>query len=119
MSFSPQGKSIEFLKSIVQRSFVAYSVKERRWVYDDVAVEMVQISEGVVDFLTKRLKQLPRNVIEALEVCSLMQLTCAVFYTSANRTLPIKKGRILLWLSNKRLYYTTSWTIMAKHVGSS
>lgn len=63
---------IEFLKSIIERNFITYSVKSRRWVWDDVAIDTQQISEGVVFLLSKKLKQLPEDVIEALKVRCLM-----------------------------------------------
>lgn len=60
----------EFLKSIVQKKIVLFSVKARRWVWDDVALDMQQISEGVVELLMEKLKQLPKDVVEALKVAS-------------------------------------------------
>merc|ERR1712194_803432 len=60
----------EFLKSIVLRKFVMFSVKARRWVWDDVAIDMQQISEGVVELLMEKLEQLPEDVIETLKVAS-------------------------------------------------
>jgi predicted ATPase len=62
----------EFLKSIVLRKFVMFSVKARRWVWDDVAIDMQQISEGVVELLMEKLKQLPEDVIGTLKVRQLM-----------------------------------------------
>ena len=64
---------IEFLKSTIERNFVTFSVKSRRWIWDDVAIDMQQMSEGVVELLTKKLKQLPEVVIEALKVRLFMQ----------------------------------------------
>mmetsp|Transcript_26788 Transcript_26788/g.64273 ORF Transcript_26788/g.64273 Transcript_26788/m.64273 type:complete len:1395 (+) Transcript_26788:24-4208(+) len=61
---------IEFIRSIIQRNLVTFSVKSRRWTWDDTTIDLQMISEGVVEFLTKKLKQLPSDVIEALKVIS-------------------------------------------------
>lgn len=58
---------VEFLRSIVQGHIMVYSVRERRWVWDD-SIDKLLISEGVVELLTKKLKQLPLDVIETLKV---------------------------------------------------
>lgn len=60
----------EFLRSIIQKKLMAFSVKSHRWTWDDTAIDLQMISGGVVGLLTKKLKQLPSDVIEALKVIS-------------------------------------------------
>lgn len=61
---------IEFLRSICTRNLMTFSVKSRRWTWDDTTIDLQMITEGVVELLTKKLKQLPSNVVEALKVAS-------------------------------------------------
>jgi len=60
----------EFLRSIIHNKMVSYSVKDRRWIWDEITIDLQMISEGVVELLTRKLQQLPHNVIEALKVVS-------------------------------------------------
>lgn len=61
---------IEFLRSLLKNKLIAFSVKSRRWTWDDTPIDMQTMSEGVVELLTRKLKQLPHNVTEALKVVS-------------------------------------------------
>ena len=61
---------IEFLRSIIHNSMMSYSVKDRRWIWDEITIDLQMISEGVVELLTRKLRQLPHNVIETLKVVS-------------------------------------------------
>ena len=54
----------------MQRNLVTFSVKDRRFVWDENSIELQMIPEGVVELLTKMLKQLPDDVIQALKVRS-------------------------------------------------
>jgi len=61
---------IEFLRSIINNNMMSYSVKDRRWIWDEITIDLQMISEGVVELLTRKLRQLPHNVIETLKVVS-------------------------------------------------
>lgn len=59
---------VEFLRSIVTNNMISYSVRDRRWVWDEITIDLQMISDGVVELLTRKLRQLSPNVIEALQV---------------------------------------------------
>ncbi|KAL7531012.1 hypothetical protein ACHAXR_007019, partial [Thalassiosira sp. AJA248-18] len=61
---------VAFLRSMIRGDLISFSVKARRWIWDDTAIDLQMISEGVADFLTKKLKQLPNDVVETLKVAS-------------------------------------------------
>ena len=58
----------EFLRSIIQRGLMSFSVRARRWIWEDTAIEMQMISDGVVDLLKGKLRQLPPHVVETLKI---------------------------------------------------
>ena len=60
----------EFLKFIIQNNMMTYSVKDRRWIWDEITIDLQMISEGVVELLTNRLRHLSHDVIETLKVLS-------------------------------------------------
>jgi predicted ATPase len=59
---------IEFLRFIISNKMMSYSVKDRRWIWDEITIDLQMISEGVVELLTRKLRQLPHNLIETLKV---------------------------------------------------
>lgn len=61
---------LEFIRSLIQRNLMTYSVKSRKWTWDDTTIDLQPLPATVADFLVKKLKQLPSNVIEALKVAS-------------------------------------------------
>ncbi|KAL7535348.1 hypothetical protein ACHAXR_006436, partial [Thalassiosira sp. AJA248-18] len=61
---------VAFLRSMIRGNIISFSVKARRWTWDDTAIDLQMISEGVAEFLTKKLKRLPNDVIETLKVAS-------------------------------------------------
>mmetsp|Transcript_3115 Transcript_3115/g.6865 ORF Transcript_3115/g.6865 Transcript_3115/m.6865 type:complete len:754 (+) Transcript_3115:1916-4177(+) len=61
---------IEFLRTIIQRNMMTFSIKARRWVWDDTSIDLQLISDSVAEFLTKKLKQLDTDVIVALKVAA-------------------------------------------------
>lgn len=61
---------IEFLRSLVQNDLLTFSVKARRWTWDDTPIDMQMLSDGVVELLMRKLKQLSHEVVEALKVAS-------------------------------------------------
>jgi len=62
--------TIEFLKSIIQKKLITFSVKARRWIWDDISIDIQMISDGVLEFLTRILQQLPQEVLQTLKVVS-------------------------------------------------
>lgn len=62
--------TIEFLRSIVQKNALFFSVRDRKWIWDETSIDMQVISEGVVELLIEKLKQLPSNVTQTLMVIS-------------------------------------------------
>ena len=61
---------LEFLRSLIHRNLMTFSVKSRRWTWEDTTIDLQMMSDGVAELLTKNLKQLPSDVIEALKVAS-------------------------------------------------
>jgi hypothetical protein len=61
---------VEFLRFIIHNNMMSYSVKDRQWIWDEITIDLQMISEGVVELLTRKLRQLPHNVIETLKVVS-------------------------------------------------
>ncbi|KAL7550515.1 hypothetical protein ACHAWF_013734 [Thalassiosira exigua] len=59
---------VEFLRSIIQSNALSFSVKERKWIYEELCIDMQLISEGVVELLAIKLKKLPTDVLTALKV---------------------------------------------------
>ena len=59
---------IEFLRFIINNKMMSYSVKDRRWIWDEITIDLQMISEGVVELLTRKLRQLPHDLIETLKV---------------------------------------------------
>ena len=60
----------EFLRSIINDGMMAFSIKDRRWLWDETLIDLQMISEGVVELLTRKLQQLHRDIITALKVVS-------------------------------------------------
>ena len=60
----------EFLKSIIQSKLLEFSVKSRRWIWDEESIDMQIISESVAELMTKKLRKLPKDIIEALKIAS-------------------------------------------------
>lgn len=59
-----------FLRSMIGGGVISFSVKTRRWTWDDTAIDLQVISEDVAGFLTKKLSLLPNDVRETLKVVS-------------------------------------------------
>ena len=60
----------EFLKFIIQNNMMTFSVKDRRWIWDEITIDLQMISQGVVEMLTNRIRHLSLDVIETLKVLS-------------------------------------------------
>ena len=61
----------QFARSIIdQYQLLEFSVRARRWIWDDDAVEKLTISEGVADLLTTTFSQLPSELMQTVKVIS-------------------------------------------------
>ncbi|KAL3799465.1 hypothetical protein HJC23_013920 [Cyclotella cryptica] len=61
---------LEFLRSIVGRDIVRFSLRERRWIWDDAKVYEENITENVLHQLSDKLKGVPENILTALKCAS-------------------------------------------------
>jgi len=61
---------VEFLKAIIKENVLSWSVKSRQFTWDDTCIDMHTMSEGVVELLTRKLRQLPHDVIASLKIAS-------------------------------------------------
>ncbi len=60
----------EFLVSVISNNMLRFSVKERRWTWDDEVIDLQMISEGVAELLARKLRQLPKDILQTLKICS-------------------------------------------------
>jgi predicted ATPase len=61
---------VEFLRSIIRKKMLLFSVKSRRWTWDCDVVDMQMISDGVAQLLTATFGQLPSTLMQTLKVLS-------------------------------------------------
>ncbi|KAL7532473.1 hypothetical protein ACHAXR_004648, partial [Thalassiosira sp. AJA248-18] len=61
---------IQFLKSIIHNNMLEFSVKSRRWIWDNDTVDMQVISDGVAELLTTTLGTLPSTLMQTLKIVS-------------------------------------------------
>jgi predicted ATPase len=59
---------LEFLRSLVDGKLLNYSLRKRRWVWDEVLVNGVEIADNVLFLLTSKMSRLPNNIQSALKV---------------------------------------------------
>ena len=59
----------QFLESIISNTLLQFSVKERRWIWDEDVIDLQMISDGVANLLTQKLERLSPNVLITLKVC--------------------------------------------------
>ena len=62
----------EFLSDLVADDLLSYSLTSRKWEWDEEMIEARTISDGVSELLTRRLLRLPRIVLSALRVVSII-----------------------------------------------
>lgn len=62
----------EFLSDLVADDLLSYSLTSRKWEWDEEMIEARTISDGVAELLTRRLLRLPRIVLSALRVVSII-----------------------------------------------
>jgi len=69
----------EFFRTIVSNKMLEFSVKERRWIWDNDVIDLQMISEGVAELLVRNLHQLSQTVLLTLKI-----LSCFGFQVSAS-----------------------------------
>ena len=62
---------IEFLHSLVDQSLLFYSVRQRRWVWDEAAIKGMDITDNVLFLLVNKIRsELTQDTIDILKVVS-------------------------------------------------
>ena len=61
---------LEFLRSLVDGNLLEYSVRKRRWIWDEQAIIMMDITDNVLSLLTNKISQLSERVQSTLKVMS-------------------------------------------------
>jgi len=61
---------LEFLRTLADRNLLEYSVRKRRWVWDEEAIKSMEVTDNVLFLLTNKMSQLPENVQSTLKVVS-------------------------------------------------
>lgn len=61
---------VEFLRSLIQNDTLQFSVKSRRWSFDEEVVDLYTMTNDVADLLTKKLGRLDHHVLETLKEAS-------------------------------------------------
>ena len=65
---------IEFLRSIISREMLLFSVKACQWTWDGMVLDLLDMSEDVAEFLAQGLGRLDKEIIDAMKVCSCLGL---------------------------------------------
>ena len=60
----------QFMRCIIQNKMLQFSVKSRRWEWDNDVVDMQMISDGVAGLLTSTFNQLPSALLQAINIVS-------------------------------------------------
>jgi len=58
----------EFLKSIITNRMLQFSVKSRRWVWDEDTLDLISITDGVAELLSVKLRILPSSLLQVLKI---------------------------------------------------
>ncbi len=66
---------LEFLRSLVDGKLINYSLRKRRWVWDEDLIKGVEITDNVLFLLTSQMRGLPNNIQTALKVAACFGLT--------------------------------------------
>ncbi len=91
----------EFLKSIISNRMLQFSVKSRRWVWDEDTLDLISIGKGVAELLSVKLRFLSPSLLEVLKVASalgsqvdvltfrMLNQDCIVFQLQWEHSLPL------------------------------
>jgi len=61
---------VQFLRSIISKNILTFSVRSRQWTWDDLVLDLLTISEDVAEFLAHRLSCLDKEILDAMKVCA-------------------------------------------------
>jgi len=62
--------ALEFLRSLVDSRLLKYSLRERRWIWDENKIRSENITDNVLYLLSAKMTSLPENIQLALKVVS-------------------------------------------------
>jgi predicted ATPase len=62
--------ALEFLRSLVYRRLVEYSLRDNRWIWDCARVGAEEISDNVLQLLSNKLDSISQNMQNALKIAS-------------------------------------------------
>lgn len=62
--------ALEFLRSLVDRRLLNYSVRERRWIWDESKIRSENITDNVLHLLAAKMTSLPQDIQTTLQILS-------------------------------------------------
>jgi predicted ATPase len=62
--------ALEFLRSLVDRRLLKYSLRERRWIWDESKIRSENITDNVLHLLAAKMTSLPEDIQSALRIVS-------------------------------------------------
>ncbi|KAL3760940.1 hypothetical protein ACHAWU_009619 [Discostella pseudostelligera] len=62
--------ALEFLRSLVDRRLLKYSLRERRWIWDESKIRSENITDNVLHLLAAKMASLPEDIQSALRIVS-------------------------------------------------
>ncbi|KAL7526795.1 LOW QUALITY PROTEIN: hypothetical protein ACHAXR_005057, partial [Thalassiosira sp. AJA248-18] len=62
--------ALEFLRSLVRSGLLKYSLRERRWIWDEDKIRSENITDNVLYLLSNKMSSLPENVQFCLKILS-------------------------------------------------
>lgn len=62
--------ALEFLRSLVDRRLLKYSLRERRWIWDESKIRSENITDNVLHLLVAKMTSLPDDVQSTLKIIS-------------------------------------------------
>mmetsp|Transcript_29922 Transcript_29922/g.63473 ORF Transcript_29922/g.63473 Transcript_29922/m.63473 type:complete len:914 (-) Transcript_29922:1454-4195(-) len=78
--------ALEFLRSLVDSRLLKYSLRERRWIWDESKILSQEITDNVLYLLSAKMTSLPEDIQLALKVVSCFGIKadeCVVSYLSS------------------------------------
>ncbi|KAL7550687.1 hypothetical protein ACHAWF_016931, partial [Thalassiosira exigua] len=62
--------ALEFMRSLVESRLLKYSLRDRRWIWEEGRISQEDITDNVLYLLTTKIESLPENVQSALKLLS-------------------------------------------------
>src|SRR5262249_36210445 len=78
---------LELVRDLHEGGVIRFDAKERRWTWDDAALENVAVTGNVVDLLTRKLGELPEAALDVIQTAA----CCGAEFDLA--TLVVASGR--------------------------